>query len=556
MQRSLGALLTLASLVLAVPAAADWPAQGRRILVADGFCLTDGAWIFDLPSGDLLVRAIGNSNMSPYFNVQRATPTGEIASGWPAAGVSMGYGGRPTWHSGFAIDRNGFAWQVACPEGSCGVHAVDAGGVLDPPGYPLWALSGVSAPYAFVSAPNGIYAYFNNRVQRFTEAGTVASGWPAGGVLTNPVWGDAAALPDGSGGVVTMAMATALGPRTLRFDSSGVKHGGPVLSNDPDDTYAYDLDVPPLPALVPSDASHYFAVWSAPAPDTGVQHVKVQRAGYDNALAPGWPTAGMVAVAPHKIFHVTPLSDHAGGLYLVWYQDDGLPRATHVRADGTFVPGTDANGVVLFPPGPLREPQEGFAGGSLPYMVADVTPDGRLLFAWDDAASGNGIRVRWLLSDLTSDPSEPVEGRLIMPNPQKTVVRAVHAAPDGGAYVAWDSEMGPICELGTVVEIWMTRLLPSSLVGVAPQRPALALSAPRPNPARSSVALDVTLPDDSPARVELIDVAGRVVRSQAMQGSGAHAIAFDGLAALSPGLYFARIRGHAGSVTTCVIISR
>ena len=220
------------------------------------------------------------------------------------------------------------------------------------------------------------------------------------------------------------------------------------------------------------------------------------------------------------------------------------------------MPGTDANGVVLFPPGPLREPQEGFDGGILPYMVADVTPDGRLIFAWDDVASGNGIRVQWLRSDLTADPTEPVEGRLVIPNPEKTWVSALRAAPDGGAYVAWNSATGTPGDYGNAGEIWMTRLLPSALVGVAPHATALSLSAPRPNPARGAVALDVTLPNDSPARVELLDVAGRVLRTQLVHGTGPHAIAFADLATLAPGLYFARVTHPLGSATSRVVVTR
>ena len=398
-------LLALVPLLLSSVASADWPAQGRRVLVAtDSFNLTDGAWIFDLPSGDLVVRAVGHGGLALGYDAQRITPAGEIAPGWPVEGVSFGTIGMPTRPSdvGFAVDPNEFVWGEA-GNGPTAVYAVDPTGVLGP-----------SSPLSlavFAPGPRGIYAYISNHVQRFIEPGVAAPGWPVGGVVTvGPMLDNLNALADGSGGVVVMAAATTLGPRTTRVDSNAVKHGGATLSDDVDDQFApyEDLNMLPLPALVPSDASHYFAVWSGP-PNQTVQRVKVQRAGYDNALAPGWPTAGVVAVAPATIFHVTPLPDHTGGLYLVWYQDDGLPRATHVRADGTFVPGTDEHGVVLFPPGPLREPQEGFDGGHLPYMVADATPDGRLLFAWDDVASGNGIRVQWLLPDLTADPSEPVE---------------------------------------------------------------------------------------------------------------------------------------------------
>jgi hypothetical protein len=547
------AAIAIACFLLAVPAAADWPSQGRRVVEPGGIYQTRGAWIFDLPSGDLLVRATGQSPMSLYISVQSVTPAGEIAPGWPGEGVYLGpfANQQPPSFIGFAVDPNGFTWEEA-GDLQATAYAVSPMGVLAPF---LFALS--LSHSAFAPAPSGIYASFGDRVQRFTEAGVVAPGWPANGVSYVGTYGEAA-LPDGSGGVVVMALETTPlpGPLALRVDSRGVKHAGRRLSYDDDDAHPEDhYDVPPLPALLPSDASHYFAVWSTRT-DSADDHVKVQRVGYDSALAPGWPTGGLVAVAPHTIFHVTPLPDHAGGLYLVWYQDDGLPRATHMRPDGTFVPGTDANGVVLFPPGPLREPQTGFDGGILPYMVADVTPDGRLIFAWDDVASGNGIRVQWLRSDLTADPSEPVEGRLIMPNPEKTAVRAVHAAPDGGAYVAWNSATGAPGDFGNAGEIWMTRILPSSLVGVAPHATALALSAPRPNPARGAVALDVTLPDDSPARVELLDVAGRVVRALLVQGAGAHAVSFGDLVTLAPGLYFARAVTRGATSTTRVVVSR
>jgi len=46
------------------------------------------------------------------------------------------------------------------------------------------------------------------------------------------------------------------------------------------------------------------------------------------------------------------------------------------------------------------------------------------------------------------------------------------------------------------------------------------------------------------------------VRSQSVQGAGAHAVALDELGVLSPGLYFARVSGRAGNVTARVVVSR
>lgn len=86
---------------------------------------------------------------------------------------------------------------------------------------------------------------------------------------------------------------------------------------------------------------------------------------------------------------------------------------------------------------------------------------------------------------------------------------------------------------------------------------AIRLSAPRPNPASRSVVLDLRLPDDSPARVELIDITGRVECTQLVDGPGDHAITFDGLGSLAPGLYFARVTSRGGSTATVrVAVSR
>jgi hypothetical protein len=132
----------------------------------------------------------------------------------------------------------------------------------------------------------------------------------------------------------------------------------------------------------------------------------------------------------------------------------------------------------------------------------------------------------------------------------------VHAAADGGAYVAWESPTGPPGQVGTTGEIWMTRLLPTSLVSVPPHPAVLRLSAVHPNPARSSVSMEVVLADDAPARVELLDVAGRVMRTQVAAGAGPHAITFDALGSLAPGLYFARATSGIGSTTVRVAVSR
>ena len=86
---------------------------------------------------------------------------------------------------------------------------------------------------------------------------------------------------------------------------------------------------------------------------------------------------------------------------------------------------------------------------------------------------------------------------------------------------------------------------------VVPSGLSLALGVPQPNPASGRVALTVTLPDGAPARLSLVDVAGRVVatRDVGSLGAGVHRVPFGEGRALAPGLYVARLE-HAGRVLT------
>jgi hypothetical protein len=90
-------------------------------------------------------------------------------------------------------------------------------------------------------------------------------------------------------------------------------------------------------------------------------------------------------------------------------------------------------------------------------------------------------------------------------------------------------------------------------VGEAPL--AFALHAPEPNPAvAGAFALRFTLPTGEPARVALLDVAGRRVASTDVVGAGNHIVRFGETTRLAPGVYLARLTQGARSATTRVIV--
>jgi hypothetical protein len=80
--------------------------------------------------------------------------------------------------------------------------------------------------------------------------------------------------------------------------------------------------------------------------------------------------------------------------------------------------------------------------------------------------------------------------------------------------------------------------------GRGPADLALAIQGPMPNPtAGGRLSVEFTLRDGSPARLDLADVAGRLLTSKQVgtQGPGTHALDLSEAGPLRPGIYFLRL---------------
>jgi hypothetical protein len=101
----------------------------------------------------------------------------------------------------------------------------------------------------------------------------------------------------------------------------------------------------------------------------------------------------------------------------------------------------------------------------------------------------------------------------------------------------------------------MTLGAPDSLSRPGPT--AVALAAPVPNPARSSVVLRFRMP--SPGRVQLgvYDLAGRLVRMcvDAELEAGEYLRGLD-LAGVQPGIYFGILRAPRGVARRALVVTR
>jgi galactose oxidase-like protein/Kelch motif protein len=89
-----------------------------------------------------------------------------------------------------------------------------------------------------------------------------------------------------------------------------------------------------------------------------------------------------------------------------------------------------------------------------------------------------------------------------------------------------------------------------------PRAATLSLVGARPNPAAGPFAIGFSLEDDSPARLELFDTAGRGVlaRNVGSLGAGEHEVRIEHR--LPNGVYTARLRQNGRAITTRVMIGR
>jgi len=548
--------LGLAALLL-LPAAshAGWPQGGELVATPDALFDIHNARILELPGGDLLLLAIGSSFTTFYYQVMRVSRDGTLAAGWPAGGVPVGavIRGNNEVQQGFAIDDSSRFWH-SWSEGSTFAQGVTAAGTPFPP-TGSYNLGGSGASVSrLVPAPGGeVYVTLGStRIRRITVTGGAAAGWTTTGRAL-PGYGadDNALAVDGSGRAVVF----------LREDASSQV---PIATMLPSNGAAWpaflSFDPPGFPGndsfnsqLLPSGSDHFIAIWTVPS-GSRLEAEVAQRFALDASIDPAWPGNGLVVAERDSLTAWRAIADGTGGFYAM-HERQGRPVGTHVTAAGTFTGGVDVD---LLDAGAQYMTQA--ADGIMPRdLIADRAPDGGLLVGWNDTrlAPAPTFRLRWLTPSLTPAAGKPDTGLVVFPGSPHAVagaMRAVLADGSDAAFVAWADQH----DIGGQMsgDVWMNHVQAPPVTGVQPVPPAFALSRPRPNPVRDRVTFEVTLPGDATARIELLDVAGRRLRTQTVTGGGTRTLAIPDLGALSPGLYFVRASDGRAVRTVRVAITR
>lgn len=492
--------------------------------------------------------------------MQRLSPDGTPAPGWPVAGKRV-----------FAAAHSASLSFQRCliPDGADGAWlAVD------------WFVGSYS---------NSLPAEGDAYLLHLDRDGNPVPGFPPGGrnITTIPgVQAYPAICADSSGGVIVAWVDGRTGPTASgsdllyyldlyaqRFDSTGA-----IASNWP--VNGVPVAITPIlqqnQQVIADGAGGAYIAWDGDAP--GGRSIAVQHLLSDGSIAPGWVANGN-GMLPSDRFGYNPkfASDQQGGLFItVSARSNAQCWLQHVNPNGVFDGPWGAGGLSLGLPSP---------SGSDFSQSVDITPSlpGSVVVAWDDRRAG---AARTYVSRVTLDGVVATQASLVSHEEAADHVALAWFVSEGGGvdvHVERSSESGAWIELATISpdasgmaryddfaveptvrygyrlrwsgpggwerssETWIT----------VPAVARFALIGAQPNPARrSQLRVAYSLPEVGTARVELYDAQGRcvAVREERGQAAGSHSTTFDRTSALRAGLYWVRLSQGARQATTKVVI--
>ncbi|MGH7730143.1 MAG: T9SS type A sorting domain-containing protein [Candidatus Eiseniibacteriota bacterium] len=530
--------LVLALLLSPSLARAAWQPGGNRI--GDG-----GGFVAAASGGRVVVAWDRKAPDGPYeIRLQAWTEDGDLAEGWPSQGVLVS-------------DRPGANLSPAvCEDGSGG---------------------------AFVVWTNELGSDRSVYLQHITATGSLSPGWAAEGRRLGTAGWMPVAAHDGAGGVLVgwtehhVEGRSVVRVRIHRIDAGGAPTAGwPVEGHVIPDSYDVGLAV--------DGEQHVFVSTGDYPADGGVARLRVRRLSADAAPDPGWPQAGaLLTEAVHPI-RMRLIPDGSGGVFTSWIDplvcvglfcnDPPLGWTTRILGDGTRDEGwmpafyaypaePDETGGILFGagsggrPAALRldasgRPMPGWARAGNAAMTeivqvyGEVTGDGEggAFVVWSDARTG---RLRLYASRLDAAgriaDEWPATGSFVDADRGGQLREFRLVSLGGGVAIAvWD-EWTP-----EGIAAYLTALRPGepgplAKLGPVPIEVGFGVVTVRPNPARGPIVAIVELPNEGPARIDLVDAAGRMRESQdfSFQWQAHGAVHFNQSRTLAPGVYWLRV---------------
>jgi len=511
--------------------------------------------------------------------VQHLTGSGEHAPLFPSEGRSLGLG----QINGFVIRSDGTGGLfVLYADAADDVRLLHVNGSADlVAGWPASGmLFGAVNTFAADLSPDGTGGAFVARTvadtllcTRLAADGGVVAPWPAPGVhLTAGATLGAVAAATSSTGDALIAWEDGRNGNpdlyVVRVRADGVFPSPWVFRGSAVNTLAGATQIE---AVLPDGSGGAVIGWLDMTDPGGLTAPAAQHVDSTGAIVAGWPVNGLdlCTLSPNKS-NVPLISDGAGGVIAVWSlmppaASPGV-YAQHVKSDGTRPATFTSDGVRVcaaatdkFSPVVTLD---GNGGAILAWedlrtstprvYAARVLLDGTVpaeLALVDAVVIGDRVRLHW------SNPSRTFVATLVRTSPG-TPDLAVPVVSDGTGDLVWeDADVLP----GHAYRYALRRAPGGSEIAAVtiriPDAPRLAIESPRPTPSPGRTTLAFTLGTAAPARLEVVDVAGRRVFARDLATSaGAHVLPID--VRLAPGVYVARLTQSGASVSTRWIVAR
>ena len=505
----------------------------------------------DGDGGAFFVWQDKGNNQSPDLNVyaQHLTAEGAIAPGWqfngaPVCSLELHQGlwvGTPVaapgggfvtvWDDGRSGTQYDNYAQRIMGDGSIAPGWAVNGNLINPNRRsPMLAACDTGSFYAASATPYHLYDGLDDAeyyVDRYTFGGVRLPGWPEGGVLVcsaPDIRGGLATAADGAGGVLLAWHDYRPTPEIgwIQIHASRLLPDGTIAPgwDAGGGTRVSDVQQPGyhlFPSIVADGNGGMYLTW---AWESGSSNVLVQHLNPTGFPAAGWPQGGLEVSTSLGQFDPRIVTDGAGGAIVVWEEAGGTGGRLGLYA------------------------QRYYAGGPTPTAVslvsAEAEPD-RVQLVW------HGERLGDLSSTVYRRSADSEWQPLGSPAREgDDRVRFEDRSVTPGARYAY--------RLGYLDE-GAERFTTETWVDVPPAL-ALTLNAPRPNPATRELFLSFVLPHRGPARIEVLDVAGRqrLTDDVGALGPGSHVVRLDGLSTLEPGVFWVRLtQGNERRLTKAVI---
>lgn len=434
---------------------------------------------------------------------------------------------------------------------------------LDPAGRPMWTDNGVpichatgdqDLPGAISDGVGGAILYWVDArgssldiyAQRIDGSGSVM--WVANGVPVCTAAGtqdSPAAAPDGTGGVILTWVDGRIGSLSTNIFAQRITAGGSKFWTHDGVALCVAQNQQFSPTIASDGVGGAIVAWSDRRPADASVDIYAQRVNAGGQVL--WPANGTpLCNALRDQFYPVVSPDGGGGVIACWvdHRDFSNGRIYSQRVDAGGAPSWSVNGILV-------------STGAFPQWEPTVVSDGEggALLTWGTYDSDTVTAVKAQRLSSWGYPRWAIDGASLS-NAPREIFPTILSDGLGGAIVTW-ARAAP----SGGYDVRAQRVRPDGGLGVGGLLSVVQSPSPRgsilsisPNPSHREMFVSFSIDRPGSARLDLLDITGRIVATRHAAQPGYQEIKFTGIERLSPGIYLLRLTQSEHSETRKVSV--